>query len=263
VSDCHYANSYLKWSKLNSCLCSTNTAPCVGPIIGGILSQYVGWPWVFWFLAILGGAFLFGTILLYPETAREVVGNGSIPARGLNKTVYAIFRDPICNTSKEVQDSRAQSKFRIPNPFNCLIVLGDANSLLIMAVGSIYYGTFSVLATSVSTILFKEYSLSYLTSGLMYLPAGAGGVIAALCTGKALRRDRRTSYLHSKGRLLDRDYKVVDQSLGESIQNETRAQKLMRIPIEKARLRSSFYFMAVNIIAIIGYGWSLEARTVG
>lgn len=142
---------------------------------------------MFWFLAILGGVFLVGTILFFPETAREVVGNGSIPAHGLNKTFYAFARDRLWHTTSQTHP-RSSVKFRMPNPFNCLMVLRDVNSLLIMVVGSIYYGVFSVLATSVSTIILTEYSLSYLTSGLMYLPAGVGGVIAALCTGNISSR---------------------------------------------------------------------------
>lgn len=64
------------------------------------------------------------------------------------------------------------------------------------------------------------------------------------------------------GRLLDRDYKVVDKSLRVPFGNETRSEKLMRFPIEKARLRSIWYFMGINITAMIGYGWSLKAQTV-
>lgn len=74
----------------------------------------------------------------------------------------------------------------MPNPLSCLRVLGDGNSLLIMVVGSIYYAVFSVLATSLSTTVLTRYRLSYLTSGLIFLPAGVGGVIAALFTGKIM-----------------------------------------------------------------------------
>jgi hypothetical protein len=55
-----------------------------------------------------------------------------------------------------------------------------------MAVGSIFYGVFNVLATSLSTILLIKYSLSNVTNGLVFLPAGVGGIIAALFTGEGL-----------------------------------------------------------------------------
>lgn len=33
-------------------------------------------------------------------------------------------------------------------------------------------------------------------------------------------------------------------------------------PIENARLRSVFYPAGLNLVAIIGYGWALQARVV-
>lgn len=137
---------------------------------------------------MLSGIFLIGALFFFPETAREVVGNGSPPVYGFNKAFYAIIQDRFWRNSTRDHETRPWGKFRMPSPLNCLMVLGDRNLLLIMAVGSTYYGVFSVLATSVSTVLLAEYNLNYLTSGRMYLPAGAGGVIAALCTGKISSR---------------------------------------------------------------------------
>ncbi|KFY36875.1 hypothetical protein V495_07539 [Pseudogymnoascus sp. VKM F-4514 (FW-929)] len=240
----------------------TNAAPCFGPIIGGVLSQYAGWPWVFWFLAILSGSVLVGMFVFFPETAREVVGDGSIPVRGIRKTFYAMIRDKVSSHSEANQHAKVQVKFRAPNPLSCLLVLCDLNSLLIMTVGSIYYAIFSVLATSLSTTLLTKYHLSYLTTGLVYLPSGVGGVIAALFTGKspnAQNQTTRGSWII--GRLLDIDYQVEDRRLNAPATHETRAEKLMRFPIEKIRLQRLWYFIAINITAMIGYGWALEART--
>lgn len=49
-----------------------------GPVIGGALASSFGWRSVFWFLAIGSGSVLDLYILIIPETARNVVGNGSI-----------------------------------------------------------------------------------------------------------------------------------------------------------------------------------------
>lgn len=48
--------------------------------MGGLLSDRAGWPWTFWFLLITGSSFLLVLFLFFPETARSVVGNGSVPA---------------------------------------------------------------------------------------------------------------------------------------------------------------------------------------
>jgi MFS-type transporter involved in bile tolerance (Atg22 family) len=55
----------------------TAVGTAVGPIIGGLLSHYLGWQSIFWFLAIVVSVYMVPLVLSFPETARNVVGNGS------------------------------------------------------------------------------------------------------------------------------------------------------------------------------------------
>ncbi|KAL8643679.1 MAG: hypothetical protein Q9226_008192 [Calogaya cf. arnoldii] len=50
----------------------------MGPILGGVIGATIGWRWIFWFLSIVSGLCLLLIILTLPETARNIVGNGSI-----------------------------------------------------------------------------------------------------------------------------------------------------------------------------------------
>jgi len=85
----------------------------------------------------------------------------------------------------------------------------------------------------------------------VYLPSGIGGLLAALLTGK----------------LVDYDYRVVARSLHSSPQeyptvtNSRPSYDLLAFPIEKARLRSVFLFLAITSISTAGYGWSLHASS--
>lgn len=45
---------------------------------------------------------------------------------------------------------------------------------------------FSCLAASLSTLSINLYDLSYLDAGLLYMPAGIGGVLAAYLAGKSI-----------------------------------------------------------------------------
>lgn len=47
---------------------------------------------IFWFLAILSLTNLIPLVLFFPETLRAIVGNGSIPARGLNRSAWSIIK---------------------------------------------------------------------------------------------------------------------------------------------------------------------------
>lgn len=87
------------------------------------------------------------------------------------------------------------------------------------------------------------YHLKYLTGGLVYLPCGIGGIIAAYSTGK----------------LLDYDYRIYARR-HDFPESKSAAHDLYHFPLEKARLRSIFIFLGLSTIATAGFGWSLQAR---
>lgn len=66
-------------------------APCISPVIGGGLADAFGWQSIFWFLAAFGGVQLLIMLALLPETLRSLVGNGSVPARGINRSLLSIW----------------------------------------------------------------------------------------------------------------------------------------------------------------------------
>ncbi|KAL8648404.1 MAG: hypothetical protein Q9210_005004, partial [Variospora velana] len=60
---------------------------------------------------------------------------------------------------------------------------------------------------------------------------------------------------------MDRDYRVTAAAVGFTI-DRTNGDDLTEFPIEKARLRSIWYYVTVSTVCTIGYGWTLESRTV-
>lgn len=61
--------------------------------------------------------------------------------------------------------------------------------------------------------------------------------------------------------VIDRDYRVTAEAVGFTI-NKKSGDDLRKFPIEKARLRSIWYFMGLLIASTVGYGWSVETKTV-
>lgn len=118
---------------------------------------------------------LLGFLLCFPETARSIVGNGSSGAKSHLKS-----------TKKRAQVNERGNRFPFPNPVACLHVLWNKNTASIIFVGSILYTTFCCVAASMSTLFIKVYDLNYLNAGLVYLPLGIGGMLAAFTIGMSL-----------------------------------------------------------------------------
>lgn len=122
--------------------------PAFGPTIGGLLARFLGWRAIFWFLAIFTGVLLFVFGFFFPETGRNVVGNGSIPARGWNQSVLGYLQqrrhaqeavsmadDDTCATAAPVP----RQKVRMVNPLKTLAILKDKLSCLILVYNGFFF----------------------------------------------------------------------------------------------------------------------------
>lgn len=69
-----------------------------------------------------------------------------------------------------------------------------------------------------------------------------------------------TRSLTISGKVMDFDYKVTARKLGIVI-NRVAGDDLDSFPIERARIRSLWYFIAAGISAQIVFGWAVETRT--
>ena len=63
------------------------------------------------------------------------------------------------------------------------------------------------------------------------------------------------------GAVLDHDYHVTACKHGMMV-NVIGGNDLAQFPIEKARFRSIWYFIAATAACMVGYGWALHSRVV-
>ncbi|KAH8753094.1 major facilitator superfamily domain-containing protein [Diaporthe sp. PMI_573] len=226
---------------VGSMLVATDFAVSLGPVIGGVIAQESGWRWIFWFLVILTGSHFLIVLLFLPETQRNIVGDGSGKARG----VYWSFFSALQKHEKEGPSTHIVKPMRhYPNPFACLPILANKQSLIVILLYSITYAVKMTLQASLGAQCVEIYQLDYLNAGLIYLPSGVSGGVGAFCTGRFLNYYyRRTVQKLSNGN-------------GRSFNGHE-----PDFPIEKTRLKGAYMLILVSGLGTLGYGLALMTRT--
>ncbi|KAK6075259.1 MFS transporter [Seiridium cupressi] len=217
----------------------------------------------------LGPHTLFGLVsvslmlILLPETARSVVGNGGQGKRlklvGLKRW---ILLGPDWSSTKysktSVDDERpyqpkensdaqnlAPEKLisrlrRIPNPLSCLSIMLWKDTGLILWLASCNYAVWYCVTASWPQIYTKIYGWNELTIGLAYLPSSITIIAAGFVSGP---------WSNARYRLTAREAGLpVD---GHRVDN---------FPIERARSRQQWPVFLVTHLGIAGLGWAIHER---
>lgn len=79
---------------------------------------------------------------------------------------------------------RKMVRFPNPMPFK-------KGNMMIIIIGFITYTVKMTLQTSLATQCIEIYELDYLQAGLLYLPSGVGGALAAYSTGRIIPHPTR------------------------------------------------------------------------
>ncbi|MGP5659715.1 MFS transporter [Corynebacterium falsenii] len=92
-------------------------AAAIGPLLGGVLTEYAGWEWIFWVNVPLGIGLIFFTLALVPDTsAKSEFGPGAgapdggdffgflLSAIGFGTLVFGIIEGPKLGWWKPLQD---------------------------------------------------------------------------------------------------------------------------------------------------------------
>ncbi|KAF9454087.1 MFS general substrate transporter [Macrolepiota fuliginosa MF-IS2] len=215
--------------------------PSLAPVVGGALTQGLGWRSIFWFLCIASSACLVIIIIIMPETLLAV----RFKTDKLSKLVYTPFVPVVGRKGAVPRDLPPKKKFQ--NPFG-LFAKPDIVLLLIInaIICAVYYGVIA----SLSTLFEQTYPFLDTTKiGLCFLAVGGGMGVGSTTNGKLLDKwyvleRKRFAERLSRDSEKDVDVKTVD--------------KLPDFPLERARL----YFIPILIILLAGctagYGWALE-----
>ena len=225
--------SYMAWATVAPVL-----GPALAPVLGGIMTQYLGWHSIFWFLAIADGVLGLPFLFVFPETNRKLVGNGSrLPPR-LSRPLLSLFQKQD-NKEKEVAE---RSRVRFPNPFSILKIIFDKEGAIVLIGNGLIHVIMAAVMTGLSPLMNSLYGLSELQASLCYLAFGVGSAVNTVITG----------------RLLDRAYRRTATKNNIPLNMARRDPKM---PVEHARLQVTWPHLAATAAGLIGYGWTLNKPT--
>lgn len=131
----------------------------------------------------ISGLCLAAILLALPETARCLVGDGSLPARGIYKPLLPILGRRHGAESTSTERLSLRSRISVPNPILSLRILFEKDSATILLCNGIFYATYCCLQASLSSLFIDIYGYDELEAGLVYIPFGVGCLVATVMTG--------------------------------------------------------------------------------
>ena len=215
--------------------CGYTLAPAVGPALGGLLTQFLGWRSSFWFLAIFGGVMLLIVVVFLPETCRALVGDGSVLPQRWNKPLVGFLRS---RSEVPPNHQSLNPSTRRPSVLDAIrLALKIPAWMLILFQAVLFCGTMTIFG-SIPVIFHRIYAFKTWQIGLTYLPYAAGGFTARWMVGPWTTRN------------LDRYKRLIGTEL---VDNDPGV-----LPYERARLQVTLSLVYLSCIWVAIYGWIIH-----
>lgn len=220
----------------------------IGPVFGGIISEYLGYHAIFWFL-FGGGIFaLIILVVFLPETLRPIAGNGTICLKGIHRPMYYKFAPSEEHlVEKELPPKKVLTPAMTFTPFMLLL---EKDVFSVIMFGSMVYSVWSMVTSSTTALFQERFHLTDLEVGLVFLPNGVASMLGSYLTGKLSKHDWA---------VMEARYRV-DKNIPDS--KILSKKELVDFPFAQTRMRSMWWMVIIFVISTALYGFSLNLNII-
>ncbi|EHA58476.1 hypothetical protein MGG_08656 [Pyricularia oryzae 70-15] len=212
-----------------------------GPVLGGLFAQYTGWRGMFVFMAALAAFLLMTTAFLLPETKRDIVHDGSVPAPWYLQAPIKWLDAPKSTGHATGRATAGKFKIDLKAPVRLLV---EPECLCVVLFTGVIFAVWQATMVATATLYSERYDLSETNIGLTYISNGVGSLCGSILTGKLLDREYK--------RQLQRE-KTQDEGNEEQ---QPRQQEVQHI--ELARIKPLIIPTVVFLVSVVALGWIME-----
>lgn len=261
---------------LGPVMASSNLGTAIGPVVGGAIAYGSGtiW-WAFWALVIFGAGMLAALAVLMPETARNVVGNGSTSDHVWNwpliDVVSSHLREKsIATTEQQLRPQKTPThRLHFKSPLHAFrLIFYRDTALILWIVGSTYALWYAIQASIPLIFQGAPYHFNELQTGLAYLPGAAGVVLCMYITGKTMDHNYRIIVARWQSCHPQQQVSPAPTSDPKSATTPTapppplsHPNDLSTTPLELARSRFCIPLSFLTFATTVAYGWSTHTHT--